>query len=41
MVDEVSSSVRLPTFDGKRENFQMCWIRFQAFASVKNFDNAL
>ena len=41
MADELLPSVRLLTFDGKRENFQMWWIRFQAFVSVKNYDDAL
>ena len=41
MTDEVSTSVKLPTFDGKSENFAMWWIRFQAFATVKIFGEAL
>ena len=41
MSDEVSSSIKLPTFDGKEENFSMWWTRFQAFAMVKNFSEAL
>ena len=41
MSDDVSTSIRLPTFNGKEENFAMWWIKFQAFATVKNFREAL
>ena len=41
MSDEVSTSIKLPTFDGKDENLSMWWTRFQAFAAVNNFTEAL
>ena len=41
MTDEISKSVKLPTFDGKSENFAMWLIKFQAFKTVKNFSEAL
>ena len=41
MADEVFKSVGFPTFSKKIEHFQMWWIKFQAFASVKHFEDAL
>ena len=41
MSEEHSSGMKPPSFDGKKENFQMFWIRFEAFANVKNFEKAL
>lgn len=34
-------AVRLPTFDGKSENFQVWFLRFKAYAAVHNFEAAL
>ena len=34
------SKVVLPTFDGKKDSFQVWWIRFQAYAHVKGFKAA-
>ena len=41
MSEEYSSTMKAPSFDGKKESFQMFWIRFDAFANVKNFERAL
>ena len=41
MSDDISTSIRLPTFDGKEENFTMWLTKFQAFATVKNFREVL
>ena len=41
MSEEYSSVMKVPSFDGKKESFQMFWIRFDAFANVKNFEKAL
>ena len=34
-------SVRLPTFDGANKNYQLWWTRFQAYAMVYKFGEAL
>jgi hypothetical protein len=34
-------SVRLPTFDGTVEKFQIFWMRFKAYAKVYKFSQAL
>ena len=34
-------SVRLPTFDGANKNYQLWWTRFQAYATVYKFGEAL
>ena len=31
------AKVVLPTFDGKKDSFQVWWIRFQAYAHLKGF----
>ena len=33
--------VKLPTFDGASENFQIWWMRFIAFATVYKFNKAI
>ena len=34
-------SVRLPTFDGASKNFQLWWMRFNAYATVHRFAKAV
>ena len=41
MSDDISTSIRLPTFDGRKENFTIWWTKFQAFTTVKNFRELL
>ena len=41
MSEEILTSVRIPSFDGEEENFQVWWTSFQAFARVKRFEKAL
>ena len=41
MSEEILTSVRVPSFDGEEENFQVWWTRFQAFARVKWLEKAL
>ena len=41
MSEEILTSVRIPSFDGDEENFQVWWTRFQAFARVNRFEKAL
>lgn len=36
-----TKSVRLPTFDGKHNTFQVWWVRFKAYATVYRFTQAL
>jgi hypothetical protein len=40
MSDDVAS-LRVPVFDGETKNFQSWWIRFQAYARVKQFGSVL
>ena len=39
--DSSATSMKVPTFDGKKDKFQIWWTRFQAYASVKKFKEAL
>ena len=41
MSEEILTSVKIPSFDGEEENFQVWWTRFQAFARVKWLEKAL
>ena len=41
MSEDSSTGMKTPSFDGKKENYQMWWTRFEAFASVKNVERAL
>ena len=41
MSDEISSTLRVPVFDGDEKNFQSWKIRFNAYARVKAFNMAL
>ena len=41
MSEDSLTGMKTPSFDGKRGNYQMCWTRFEAFASVKNVERAL
>jgi hypothetical protein len=34
-------SVKVPTFDGKRDSFQVWWLRFQAFSKAYKFRSAI
>jgi hypothetical protein len=34
-------SVKVPTFDGKRDSFQVRWLRFQAFSKAYKFRSAI
>ena len=38
MSEEMLTSVRIPTFDGEEEKFQVGWTRVQAFVRVKRFE---
>ena len=38
---ETTSSIRMPVFDGKHENFLIWWTRFEAYAEVKKFARSL
>ena len=40
MSEEVAT-LKVPVFNGKEKNFQSWWIRFQAYARVKQFSTAL
>ena len=35
------TSIKVPVFDGNSKNFMMWWVRFKAFAVMKNFSRAL
>ena len=37
-MSESSKSVSVPSFNGKNEEYEMFWIRFQAYASLKGFE---
>ena len=39
--EDASTRINIPTFDGERENFQIWWMRFQAYALVKGFGQAV
>ena len=39
-MSEEATTIRIPVFDGKHESFQSWWIRFQAYACVKQFNTA-
>ena len=41
MSEDSSTGMKTPRFNGKKENYQMWWTRFEAFASVKNVERAL
>ena len=41
MSEEILTSVKILSFDGDKENFQVWWTRFQEFARVKIFEQAL
>ena len=41
MSGESSKSVKLPYFDGTKSKFQLWWTRFQAYARVYKFSQAL
>jgi hypothetical protein len=40
-VSLATKTVRVPMFDGKRDNFQVWWIRFRAFATAQKFIKAV
>eukprot|EP00957_Ditylum_brightwellii_P206215 15347360-Ditylum_brightwellii.AAC.1 len=40
MSEEVAT-MKVPVFNGEEKNFQSWWIRFQAYARVKQFSTAL
>ena len=40
-MSEEATTIKIPVFDGKHENFQSWWIWFQAYARVKQFSTAL
>jgi hypothetical protein len=41
MDNATEKSVRLPTFDGTSKSYQFWWTRFQAYATVYEFGEAL
>eukprot|EP00957_Ditylum_brightwellii_P206756 15349834-Ditylum_brightwellii.AAC.1 len=41
MSETVSSTIKIPVFDGEAKNFQNWCIRFQAYTQVKQFSTAL
>ena len=40
-MSETSKSVNVPTFSGKEEDFELFWPRFEAYANMKGFAEAL
>eukprot|EP00957_Ditylum_brightwellii_P065979 5003523-Ditylum_brightwellii.AAC.1 len=40
-MSEEATTIKIPVFDGKHENFQSWWIWFQAYARVKQFSTVL
>ena len=40
-MSEVNKSVNVPTFSGKEEDFELFWPRFEAYADMKGFVEAL
>ena len=41
MMNEVTSTVKVPIFYGKDESFHGWWIKFQAYSRVKGFNSVL
>ena len=41
MAEEVTSTIRVPVFDGQDKNFHSWWIKFQAYSRVKGFNAVL
>eukprot|EP00957_Ditylum_brightwellii_P137598 10490112-Ditylum_brightwellii.AAC.1 len=40
-MSEEATTIKIPVFDGKNKHFQSWWIRFQAYACVKQFSTVL
>ena len=40
-MSETSKSVSVSTFSGKEEDFELFWSRFEAYANMKGFAEAL
>ena len=40
-MSDVNKSVNVPTFSGKEEDFELFWPRFEAYADMKGFAQAL
>ena len=41
MSDDTLTGMKTHSFDKKIENYQMWWMRFEAFVNVKNIERAL
>ena len=41
MTEEVTSTIKVPVFDGQDKNFHSWWIKFQAYSRVKGFNVVL
>ena len=41
MTEEVTSTIKVPVFDGQYKNFHKWWIKFQAYSRVKGFNEVL
>ena len=39
--EKEQKSISLPTFSGKKKDFNIWWKRFNAYATMKNFSQAL
>ena len=39
--DGMSKSSRVPTFDGQQANFMSWWMRFEAYAELQGFSDAI